>query len=63
MLFESGLSDFIYDDLFKNTLHGNLDFIKEFPASYVDFNKAVIYLAKEEGKELFKIKIERVNHA
>ena len=60
MLFESDISDLIYDDLFKNTQYKNLDFIKEFPASYVDFNKAVIYLAKEDGIELFKIKIERV---
>ena len=60
MLFESDISAYIYDELFKNTAHENLDFIKEYPLSYADLNNSSIYLLNNDGEQVFKIKIERV---
>jgi hypothetical protein len=59
-LYESDIADDIYDILFKNTQHKTIDFCSEFPASYVDCSRAAIYLGINDGKELFKITIERV---
>jgi hypothetical protein len=50
----------IYDTIFKNDQYNLLDFVSEFPESWIDNANACIYLAKEDGKELFKIKIERL---
>jgi hypothetical protein len=50
----------VYDTIFKNTQYNLLDFVSEFPESWIDNDNACIYLAKEDGKDLFKIKIERL---
>jgi hypothetical protein len=56
---ESALIDDVYDYIFGNEHNIGTDFISEFPNSYVDANKACIYL---EGGELgdYIIKIERI---
>jgi deoxyhypusine synthase len=57
---DSTVIEEIYDNIFKNTQFSLMDFCEEFPASWIDNDNATIYLAKNEGVELFKIKIERV---
>lgn len=59
MRYESEVIENVYDNIFGNTRFESVDFWDEFPASWIDNDNAVIYLAKTEGVELFKIKIER----
>ena len=59
-LYESDITDDVYDILFKNTQHKTINFCSEFPFSYVDRTHAAIYLGKDDGQELFKITITRV---
>jgi hypothetical protein len=56
---ESTVIEDIYDHIFKNTDLQFIDFCEDFPASWIDNDNATIYLAKNEGISLFKIKIER----
>jgi hypothetical protein len=58
--FDSVLIEDIYDTVFKNTQYSLTDFVNEFKGSYIDNANACFYLCNEEGKELFKIKIEKV---
>jgi hypothetical protein len=57
-IYESDIADDVYDYLFDNLTARN--FCNEFPASYIDRTRAAIYLGIDDGKELFKITIERV---
>lgn len=57
-IYESDIADDVYDYLMDNTTIAS--FVDEFPSSWVDCANACIYLAIEQDKPLFKIKIERV---
>ncbi len=57
---ESTVIENVYDNLFGNTRFESPDFWDEYPASWIDNDNATIYLAKNEGVELFKIKIYKV---
>jgi len=57
---DSKVIEDIYDHIFKNDQFTLTDFPDEFPASWIDNDNATIYLAKNEGVELFKIKIYKV---
>lgn len=54
------LTDNLYDVLMENTDFIDFNFLREFPATWYDNSNQTIYLAKKEGVELFKLKIERV---
>ena len=56
---ESAISEDVYDYLFENDFNVGVNFLEEFPNSYVDTANARIYL---NGSELgnYIIKIERV---
>ncbi len=55
---ESGLIEDVYDYLFENDFNVGVNFLQEFPDSYVDTANARLYL---NGSELgnYIIKIER----
>ena len=48
----------VYDYLMENDQNIGTNFLDEFPATWVDEEKGIIYLAKNEGISLFKIKME-----
>jgi hypothetical protein len=48
----------VYDYLMENDQSIGTNFIDEFPATWVDDEKGIIYLAKNEGISLFKIRME-----
>ena len=48
----------VYDHLMQN--HTMVDFVEEFPESWVDEDEGIIYLGKKEGVAIYKIKIEKV---
>jgi hypothetical protein len=48
----------VYDYLMENDQNIGTNFIDEFPATWVDDEKGIIYLAKNEGISLFKIRME-----
>lgn len=57
---DSAVIEEVYDTIFKNTQYSLLDFVSEFPESWIDNANATIYLAKSEDAPMFKIKIEKV---
>jgi hypothetical protein len=52
--------DNLYDVLMENTNFVDFNFVDEFPESWYDNDNQTIYLAKNVGVALFKLKIERV---
>jgi hypothetical protein len=50
----------IYDYLFENPQFIGTNFCDEFPASAMDEEEGVIYLARTSGDFIYKITIERV---
>lgn len=50
----------IYDYLFENEQNIGTNFCEEFPASDIDEENGVIYLARVAGSPIYKITIERV---
>jgi hypothetical protein len=50
----------VYDHIFQNTNMIEIDFCEVFPASGIDNEDNVIYLAKNDQRALYKITIERV---
>ena len=56
---ESTVIEDIYDTIFKND-YKLMNFVQEFPNSWIDNDNARIYLANDDGQPLFIIKIERV---
>lgn len=50
----------VYDYLFENDFSIGTNFCEEFPASEIDEEKGVIYLAKVAGAPLYKITMEKV---
>lgn len=59
-MFDSDIANEVYDYLMENDFNIGTNFVDEFPSSWVDCVNACIYLATEENKPLFKIKIEKV---
>jgi hypothetical protein len=57
---ENNILNNVYDYLFKNDNFIDLDFCEVFPASGIDNDANVIYLAKNDEHSLFKITIERI---
>jgi len=60
MYIDSAVLNDVYDYLFENDENIGTNFYDEFPSSWIDNDNATIYLAKNDGVVLFKIKIERV---
>jgi len=60
MYIDSAILNDVYDYLFENDESIGTNFYDEFPSSWIDNDNAIIYLAKNDGIVLFKIKIERV---
>ena len=60
MYIDSAILNDVYDYLFENDENIGTNFYDEFPSSWIDNDNAIIYLAKNDGVVLFKIKIERV---
>jgi hypothetical protein len=60
MYIDSAVLNDVYDYLFENDESIGTNFCDEFPSSWIDNDNATIYLAKNDGVVLFKIKIERV---
>lgn len=58
MLYETDIINDIYDYIFMNDCNNSIDFVREFPDSFIDFTNARIYLCDDKG-EKFIIKIER----
>jgi hypothetical protein len=56
---EDLISD-VYDYLFENDFGNRTNFCDEFPASAMDEEEGVIYLARTSGDFIYKITIERV---
>ena len=56
-MYETDIINDVYDYIFENTCKENINFIKEYPNSFVDYTNARIYLCNEQG-EKFIIKIE-----
>jgi hypothetical protein len=52
--------DNLYDVVMENTNFLDFNFVDEFPESWYDNDNQTIYLAKNVGVALFKLKIERV---
>lgn len=50
----------VYDYLFENDQSIGTNFCDEFPASDIDEENGVIYLAKTAGAPIYKITMERV---
>jgi hypothetical protein len=50
----------VYNHIFKNTNMIEIDFCEVFPASGIDNEDNVIYLAKNDQRALYKITIERI---
>lgn len=52
--------DNLYDVLMENTNCIDFNFLEAFPETWYDNDNQTVYLAKNEGVALFKLKIERV---
>jgi hypothetical protein len=50
----------VYDYLFENQQNIGTNFCEEFPASDIDEENGVIYLAKIAGQPIYKIIIKKV---
>lgn len=57
-MFEGDVINDIYDYIFENTDKYNINFIRDYPESFVDNANARIYLCDGTG-EKFIVKIER----
>ena len=53
------LMEDVYDYVMENDFNIGTNFRDEFPESWIDSSKGIIYLAKDEQKPLFTLKIER----
>ena len=56
----SKVMDNLYDVLMENTNFIDFNFLEAFPETWYDNDNQTIYLAKNVGVVLFKLKIERV---
>jgi hypothetical protein len=56
----TNVMDNVYDTLMENTIFLDFNFVDKFPESWYDNDNQTIYLAKNVGVALFKLKIERV---
>ena len=56
----TNVMDNVYDTLMENTIFLDFNFVDKFPESWYDEDTQTIYLAKNVGVALFKLKIEKV---
>jgi hypothetical protein len=56
------LIDQIYDFLMENS-YERLDFVKNFPNSYIDFGKSEIYLQGSDSLKSYKLTLEEIENA
>jgi hypothetical protein len=50
----------VYDYLMENKFSIGTNFCNEFPKSWIDDDKGVIYLAKNSSEPIYKLNIEKV---
>jgi len=56
------ISEQIYDYLMENS-YERIDFVKNFPESFIDYDECTIYLLGSDALKNYKITIKEVNHA